>query len=214
MESKQQHTAFIAINGIRTRPGDAKGWTDRFVTWINTRLGDGIKAEKYEYYCGALTRRIHQRERADEIARKVGYYRRAGYRVVLVGHSNGCDLIARVLEADGVEIDCAHLISPAADEDDFADAIRDGTIRRIHIYGSRNDRALRLASLTRPLIAWRGLGYGSLGLRGREFAKLFPGVIQDHSDDTCDHSTWLQRGVRFESLMQAIAANDERDEAG
>lgn len=207
-----KRTCYIAINGIRTRPGDAEGWTDRFVTWINTRLPDGVVAEKFEYYCSALLRRFRQRKRADEIAKKVGYYRRAGYRIVLVGHSNGCDLIARVLEACGAEVDAAHLISPAADEEDFADAIREGLIRRIHIYGSRNDVALRFARGTRPLLRWLGLGYGSLGLRGREFAMLFPEVVKDHSDDACGHSTWLQRGEKFEKLMQALKHNDLFDQ--
>jgi pimeloyl-ACP methyl ester carboxylesterase len=205
-------TCYIAINGIRTNPGESDGWTDRFVTWINTRLPDGVVAEKFEYYTSALLRGLRQRQRADEIAKKVGYYRRAKYRVVLVGHSNGCDLIARVLEACGAEIDAAHLISPAADEQGFAEAIREGLIRRIHIYGSKNDKALRFAAATRPLIGWLGLGYGSLGLRGREFAALFPEVVQDHSDDSQGHSTWMQRGPRFEALMQAISANDRTDQ--
>jgi hypothetical protein len=204
-------TCYIAINGIRTNPGESDGWTDRFVTWINTRLPDGVVAEKFEYYTSALLRGLRQRQRADEIAKKVGYYRRAGYRVVLVGHSNGCDLIARVLEACGAEIDAAHLISPAADEQGFAEAIREGLIRRIHIYGSKNDKALRFAAATRPLIGWLGLGYGSMGLRGREFAALFPEVVQDHSDDSQGHSTWMQRGQRFEALMQAISSNDQTD---
>lgn len=204
-------TVFIAINGIRTNPGDAEGWTDRFVTWINTRLPDGVVAEKFEYRCSALLRRIKQSRRADQISKKVGYYRRAGYRVVLVGHSNGCDLIARVLDVCGQDIDTAHLISPAADEDDFADAIREGLIRRIHLYGSRNDGALRFARATRPLIGWLGLGYGSLGLRGPEFEQRFPEVVHDHTDDTCGHSTWLQKGERFEALMQSVAACDECD---
>ncbi len=206
-----KRTCYIAINGIRANPGDADGWTDRFVTWINTRLPDGVVAEKFEYYTSALLRLMRQRQRADEISKKVGYYRRAGYRLVLVGHSNGCDLIARVLEACGAEIDAAHLISPAADEEDFAEAIREGLIRCIHIYGSRHDGALRFAAATRPLIGWLGLGYGSLGLRGREFAELFPEVVQDHSDDSCGHSTWLQRGPRFEALMQDISRNDLAD---
>ena len=210
--STPPRTCYIAINGIRTNPGDAEGWTDRFVTWINTRLADGVVAEKIEYYCSALLRRIKQRQRADQIAKKVGYYRRAGYRIVLVGHSNGCDLIARVLEACGAEIDAAHLISPAADDEDFAEAIREGLIRRIHLYGSKNDGALRFARATRPLIGWLGLGYGSLGLRGPEFARLFPAVVHDHSDDSHGHSTWLQKGARFEALMRSIEACDECDQ--
>jgi pimeloyl-ACP methyl ester carboxylesterase len=207
-----KRTCYIAINGIRTNPGDAEGWTDRFVTWINTRLPDGVVAEKYEYYTSALLRRMRQRQRADEIAKKVGYYRRAGYRMVLVGHSNGADLIARVLEACGAEIDAAHLISPAADDEAFADAIRDKLLRRLHIYGSPNDGALKFATLTRPLIGWLGLGYGSLGLRGAQFAALFPDIVHDHTDPSCGHSTWLQKGSRFEALMQAIASCDLEDQ--
>jgi pimeloyl-ACP methyl ester carboxylesterase len=192
---------------------------------VNTVLPDGVYGEKFEYYTSALLRGFRQELRAQQIARMVGYYTRAGYRVVLVGHSNGCALIARVLQLAGPEstelpedqkrdlkIDCAHLISPAADEKDFAEAIREGLVRRIHIYGSKNDGALKFAQVTRPLIGWLGLGYGSLGLRGREFAALFPEMVQDHSDDTHGHSTWMQRGPRFEALMQAISVNDRTDQ--
>lgn len=207
-----KRTCYIAINGIHSNPGDSEGWTDRFVTWVNTRMPDGVVAEKFEYSCSAILRRMKQRQRADEISKKVGYYRRAGYRVVLVGHSNGCDLIARVLECCGAEIDAAHLIAPAADEEDFAQAIREGLIRRIHIYGSKNDSALKFAKSTRPLISWMGLGYGSLGLRGSEFEEMFPEVVHSHMDDTCGHSTWFQRGQRFESLMLALQACDFADQ--
>lgn len=219
-----KRTVYIAINGIRENPGDAEGWTDRFVTWINTVLPDGVVAEKFEYYTSALLRSFRQGLRAKQIAKMVGYYTRAGYRVVLVGHSNGCDLIARVLYMSGPEaelpeylkrdlkIDCVHLISPAADEEDFAEAIREGLVRRIHIYGSRNDGALRFAAATRPLIGWLGLGFGSMGLRGREFAALFPDVVQDHSDDFQGHSTWMQRGPNFEKMMLTISSRDLVDQ--
>jgi len=220
-----KRTVYIAINGIRTNPGDAEGWTDRFVTWVNTVLPDGVYGEKFEYYTSALLRGFRQRLRAKQIAKMVGYYTRAGYRVVLVGHSNGCDLIARVLhlakpESDelpadlkkDLKIDCAHLISPAADEESFADAVRNKLVRCIHIYGSKNDGALRFAQVTRPLIGWLGLGYGSMGLRGREFAAMFPDVVQDHSDDSHGHSTWMQRGPNFEEMMLAISAHDFADQ--
>ncbi len=215
-----KRTCYIAINGIRTNPGAADGWTDRFVTWVNTRLMDGVVGEKFEYYTSALLRMWRQGLRARQIAKMVGYYTRAGYRVVLVGHSNGCDLIARVLHlgktevelAKDLRIDAVHLISPAADEESFAAAIREGLIERIHIYGSRNDGALRLAQATRPLIGWMGLGYGSLGLRGREFAGSFPAVVRDHSDDGQGHSTWLRRGLSFEGLMLEIARYDAEDQ--
>ena len=207
-----KRTAYIAINGILTNPGDAEGWTDRFVTWINTRLPDGVVAEKFEYFTHALTRRLKQRERADAIAKKIGYYRRAGYRVVLVSHSNGGDLTARVLNDAGVEINSAHLFAPATDDELIAQAIREGAIKRVHIYGSRNDGALKFARATRPLIGWAGLGYGSLGLRGRELAALFPDVVKDHSNDVFGHGTWFQRGQIFEDTMRLLAANERDDQ--
>jgi len=207
-----KRTAYIAINGILTNPGDAEGWTDRFVTWINTRLPDGVVAEKFEYATGALTRRFKQRERADAIAKKVGFYRRAGYRVVLVSHSNGGDLTARVLNDAGVEIDAAHLFAPATDDELIAQSIREGAIKRVHIYGSKNDTALKFAKTTRPLLAWAGLGYGSLGLRGRELAALFPDVVKDHSNDAFGHGTWFQRGQIFEDTMRLLAANERDDQ--
>jgi predicted alpha/beta hydrolase family esterase len=207
-----KRTAYIAINGILTNPGDAEGWTDRFVTWVNTTLPDGVVAEKFEYFTHALTRMLKQRERADAIAKKIGYYRRAGYRVVLVSHSNGGDLTARVLNDAGVEIDAAHLFAPATDDELIAQAIREGAIKRVHIYGSRNDGALKFARATRPLIGWLGLGYGSLGLRGRELAALFPEVVTDHSNDAFGHGTWFQRGAIFEDTMKLIAANERNDQ--
>jgi len=205
-------TAFIAINGILTNPGDAEGWWDRFVTWVNCHLPDGVVAEKFEYATDALFRRVKQRERADSIAKKVGYYRRALYRIVLVGHSNGADLIARVMQASGQDVDAVHLFAPAADDDDFADAIREGLVHRVHIYGSKNDKALQFARKTRPLINWLGLGYGSLGLRGKEFAAQFPHTVKDHSNDSYGHSTWFQRGAIFEDTMRLMAANDKADQ--
>lgn len=206
-----KRTAYIAINGILTNPGDAEGWTDRFVTWINTRLPDGVVAEKFEYFTHALTRMLKQRERADAIAKKVGYYRRAGYRVVLVSHSNGGDLTARVLNDAGVEIDSAHLFAPATDDELIAQAIREGAVKRVHIYGSKNDIALKFAKATCPLIGWLGFGYGSLGLRGHELATQFPAVVKDHSNDAYGHSTWFQRGAIFEETMKLIAANERDD---
>ena len=145
-----KRTAYIAINGILTNPGDAEGWTDRFVTWVNTRLPDGVVAEKFEYGTGPLTRRLKQRERADAICKKIGYYRRAGYRVVIVSHSNGGDLTARVLNDAGVEIDSAHLFAPATDDELIAQAIREGAITPSELYSDTTTRSGSLAPCNKP----------------------------------------------------------------
>lgn len=213
----------ICINGILNKPGKADGWTDRAVTWFHCKYPEStVRAEKFEYATGALLRRIKQARRAQAIARMCGFYRRAGYRIHLVGHSNGCDLIARVLEIFGYPVESVHLFAPAADGGDFLAAFEQGRLGELHIYGSRKDRALKLARLSRRLAGWirirgRRLGYGSLGLLGREFAHEHAPAwpIHDHSDDAQGHSTWFGRegaspaqvAERLELTFQKLAAN-------
>lgn len=184
---------WYCINGILTHPGHTENWTTRMNSWINRHTPDGVVSDRYEYFCDIFFRNVRQRQRADEIAREVGGYRRAGYEVNLVGHSNGCALVGEVLNACGQEVNSVHLFSPAAEDEVFADCIREGLVKRIHIYGSKNDRALRWAQRLGPVakwFPWTGR-YGTLGLRGAEFAGWFPLVVADHSNDTYDHGTWF-----------------------
>lgn len=206
-------TAFICINGILTDPRRPDAWTDEAVDWINRKLPDGVVGVSYEYAATPLLRRWGQQERAQHIAAKASAYRRSGYRVVLVGHSNGCDLIARVIGGISVEVSSVHLIAPAADEADFEVAIEADTTGSIHIYGSRNDKALRFAAGSRRWLGLglMGLGYGSLGLRGREFAAKHPGVVVDHSRDDYGHSDWFTPRTNFLNTMRLIAQQEGFD---
>ncbi len=201
-------TAFLCINGILTDPRRADAWTDQAVDWLNRKLPDGVVGVSYEYNATPLLRRWGQRERAEHIAAKAGAYRRAGYRVVLVGHSNGCDLIARVIGGISAEVDTVHLLSPAADEADFERAIEMETVRRIFIYGSLNDLALRYGARWSRTLTFGRLGYGSLGLRGREFALRHPAVVEDHSRDDYGHSDWFLPRANFTRTMDLIARNE------
>src|SRR5690349_9963280 len=58
---------YLFINGIHVRPGDAEGWCDRAVTW--THIKTEARAEKFEYATWAVTRWLHQQERAEKFAR-------------------------------------------------------------------------------------------------------------------------------------------------
>lgn len=203
-------TLWICINGIRTNPSAQDAWTDEMTSAINVRTPDGVKAEKFEYYCSALLRRWGQAKRATALAQRIALYRSVGYRIVLVGHSNGCDLIARVL-LSGTKADSVHLIAPAANDDDFATAIAAGAVRRIHIYGSKRDEALVLASVSQRLVGILGLGYGSLGLRGPEFARAYPAHVRDHSNDAYGHSTWFRPRANLEHTLSLVLANDADD---
>lgn len=200
--------AFIFINGILTDPRRPDAWTDEAVDWVNRKLPDGCVGTSYEYNATPLLRRLGQRERAEHITARANRYRRSGYRVHLVGHSNGCDLIARVIGGMSTEVESVHLIAPATDEEALEPAIEAGSVSRIHIYGSRNDRALGIGARLSRILTGGLLGYGSLGLRGREFAAAHPTVVRDHSRDDYGHSDWFRPRSNFLETMELLAANE------
>jgi len=203
-------TVLIFVNGILTNPGDSDGWTDRAVTFTNTRTREGIYGEKFEYATGPLTRRWKQDDRAAAIATMISYYRRAGFtRVIGVGHSNGCDILARVLTRLNVTIDSVHLFAPAAEAADYDRALRMGSVERIYLYGSRKDAALSIAArASKALLGWAGLGYGSLGADPAPFAARHPARVRDCSIHTFGHSDWFARDSHFEPTMQTLFDNE------
>lgn len=207
MDSKR--TVFICINGIRTKPSDPRGWTDEFVTSLNIDSPDWAQAEKFEYYVDWWNRWIYQRKNADELSRKVNAYLNADYRVVLIGHSNGCDLIARLFDKN-IRIDAAHLFAAAAYEAPFKLAIQNRLVRRVHLYGSPDDLALKTASITSRVLRWFGLGYGSMGLRGHTLAREYPGIVKDHSLKGYGHDTWFAFG-HYTATLALLLKNEAED---
>lgn len=202
---------FVFVNGILNWSGAHDGWTDRAVTWTNSRTPH--KAEKWEYSTGALTRRLLQQSRAEKIATMLAFYERRDFEIVLVGHSNGCDILARVLALRTAEpwyftrpIRAAHLFSPAAEAKDFENALIGGDVERLHLYGSANDTALKLGRVSRIALGWTGLGYGTLGLEAQPLAE-FPNVFVTRRDDF-GHSTWFEKGAHFETTMTLLHHRD------
>lgn len=206
---------FVCVNGILSRPGASDGWTDRAVTWL--QCNSPHKAEKWEYAAGPILRRIRQSSRAKKIATMLAYYERAGFEIILVAHSNGCDLVSRVLALRGAEpwyfqsqIRSAHLFAAATDWLGLHQALDGGSLKTLHLYGSDSDWALKFARVSRWLGGWAGLGYGSLGLHGDivESDDLGDQLDQgrgkrvfDHGDDKFGHSDWFERGPTFEGTM-------------
>lgn len=198
---------FICINGILSNPGESDGWTDRAVTWLH--LNSDSRAEKFEYAAGALTRRLTQQSRAVAIATMCELYCAAGFAVSLIGHSNGCDLIARVLDLTLTrKFRSVYLFAAATDAIWFEEALARQQIAQLFLYGSANDRALKLAALSQKLGGWLGLGYGSLGLSVRRFADTHANTYAAQVD-TMEHSTWFERGGHFEATMSGILESDQ-----
>lgn len=206
MSAPPKHV-FILVNGILNLPGGSDGWCDRGVTWLH--LNTASRAEKFEYAAGPLTRRLWQQQRAEAIARMVGYYCRAGFAISLVGHSNGCDIIARVIATTAADFASAHLFAAAADGADFEWPIGIN-LERLFLYVSANDRALQLAALSKRLFGWAGLGYGDLGRKVPDSLGTYSRCVRVERRDDYGHSTWFERGEKFETTMRLLLENENR----
>lgn len=155
---------YIFVNGILNIPGDAKDWNARAVTF--THLGYPAKAEKVEYFCGPIGRAFGQNRRARKVATLLDRYK-GQFDIVLVGHSNGCDVILDALKMAGwPEILQLHLFSGACEADFQKNGLNDACdankIKRIFVYVAGKDIWLQIAHT----IPGKILGYGTLGLHG------------------------------------------------
>lgn len=191
---------YIYINGIKTDPGNPTSWTDRAVTW--THVNTEHYAEKFEYYAGALTRRLHQHFRANSLQRMLGFYR--GWEIVLVGHSNGCDIICRVLRRLEHPVKEVHLIAGACDIPEYN---RD-LVGSVKVYIGGEDKAMLLAKLSRRLLGWLGLGYGFLGGMNPKAARAKFGSKNVIYRPSYGHSTWFENGLLFDMTMMGVVGKE------
>jgi hypothetical protein len=198
-------TLILIINGILTDPRKDNAWTDNAEPWLETMIEGPIAVFRYEYNATPLLRRWGQAKRAKKIAEIVEHYQRHGYRIILIGHSNGCDLIARVLKT--TQVDQVHLISPATDESELDVGIKAGNVGLVCIYGSTNDAALKYGAKASRVLSLGLLGYGSLGLRGPAYEAANPGIVMDFSDNSYGHSDWIRPDKNLYDTLRLIARN-------
>lgn len=165
-------TVFIFVNGILTMPGASDNWNGKAVTW--THLHTPFRAEKVEYLVRPIGRILGQRKRAEKLAKTLTFY--AGWSIVLVGHSNGCDVILDALASlDWPRIEELHLVSAACEADFNENGLNKypAAIGRVCVYVAGKDWALTLAKSQ----LGRLLGYGALGKTGPVNARRAPEVI-------------------------------------
>lgn len=194
---------YLLVNGILSSPGDVKAWTDRAESWIEDKTR--FNAGRFEYFSGALTRRLYQNSRVEKMSSIIS--RISSDSIYLVGHSNGCDLIERFVRKTSRRIEEIHLVAAASEKDfrknGFNKALLSNQIGKIFIYRSHGDRALKLANWTQPFISWLGLGYGSLGYTG---AKNVNGLVKSRVIEVefgFDHTDYFS-DVQFELTMRTI----------
>lgn len=192
---------FIFINGILTSPGDSRAWTDRAVQWFNNN-SDGV-SDKFEYYSPALLRRFFQTGHALDLAETLAQY--PGGRLHLVGHSNGCDLIARSIRLTSAPIASVHLIAGAVERDfhknGLGERLERGQIGAVFCLCSKGDHVLRYFARASQIATLGLIGYGDLGYRG---------AVEQHTPrlyhvwrDELGHSDWFGPG-EFDRTMETI----------
>jgi len=194
---------YIFVNGILTNPGDVNGWTDNAEAWIEGNTP--YKATRLEYACGVLTRRFKQNARVDNLETICKKYEKE--RLCLVGHSNGCDIICRLIARRSLVFDQVHLIAGACEADfkknGLNDAINLCQVNKLCVYWSKNDKALKKAKLSTNLFGWLGLGYGYLGLIGPKNLDKDASVKVNSIEKKWDHSDWFKH-ENFEGTMRSL----------
>lgn len=193
---------FIFVNGILTSPGDAHGWTDKAVTWVHRR--SVYRAEKFEYFTPVVTRRLFQRRHAGNLSELLSNYGHDD--VVLVGHSNGCDLICSALKMSGVLVQSVLFFSPATDADFYKNGMNErlsSNVKHVTVFTGGKDWAMGLAKVSQVFKSV-GLGYGTLGLNGPKnvAVEVQDRVLHIHEPEY-GHSDWFAAD-KFEKSMRYL----------
>lgn len=109
---------------------------------------------------------------------------------VVVGYSNGCDIVALAIEM-GLPVEHCIFIHPALRSD--WEPPPNSKIKRIDVYYSENDKATRAAQLIHkysPLNLLLGRHHwGNMGTVGPTSLSL---LLVGH-DDGCDHHEWVHK---------------------
>ncbi|MEN8134312.1 MAG: alpha/beta hydrolase [Thermodesulfobacteriota bacterium] len=195
MTTPADKTVCIFVNGILTLPGESDNWNGKAVTW--THLNTPFRAEKVEYLVGPISRVLGQKKRARKLIKTLRFYQ--GWRIILVGHSNGCDVILDALrKMDWPRIERLHLLSGACEADFDKNGLNEAGTRigSICVYVAKRDRALRLADT----ITGRLLGYGALGKSG----PINPALpVETVAEPKFRHSDWF-KAEHFKTTMQKL----------
>jgi pimeloyl-ACP methyl ester carboxylesterase len=197
----EPRTIYLFVNGIATWPGNFTNWNKRAVTFTHTQTEN--YAEAFEYFCTPLTRPFREDQRARHFARAVKEYARLGWKIICVGHSNGCAVILDGLERAGwPRVESIHLVCGACESDFWLNGLNVALDRdrlgSVFVYMAEQDWALPLAHT----IPGKLLGYGTLGLRGAErvYARVAGRVHQLYWPSYGHSTCWLPN--HFKSTME------------
>jgi hypothetical protein len=184
-------TVYLFINGINH-------WLPS-LTW-NTEAAQKTwehfngtrRSAAFWYPSIALRLGFGQRWRALELLKLLK--RLAGFRIIMVTHSNGINVLRNALAIERFKVEHLIAISPACDRDmevnGLNESLLNGDIAHLHRWRAGKDKALRFGQ------SWLGklMGYGGLGNRAAintdHRLKLFPQV---HYEPGFAHSDWFTK---------------------
>lgn len=191
---------FYIIPGILTDFENPKTWDYQAQLWLREN-GYG-EAAGFNYQAGVLGGLASRKKYGGMVSSDLRDANASGFTpIIVVGHSNGCGIIAEGLsDHPDVFVDEIHLIAAAIDHDcdtNHLNAIaKRGQVKRVVLYVSPNDNALGVGPL---------LGYGNLGKVGPVNVSPELAGILVRVDGDCDHNDWVGRD--FEKTMQHIGGN-------
>jgi len=202
-------TIYIFINGILNMPSDTDAWTDRAVTWVH--IHTGMHAEKYEYFSPVMLRRFRQQDRAETLARMIKYYH--DWDVVMVAHSNGCDVVMRTLAIlKDKNMKELHFIAPACSRQVLYQMrllVDTERLEKFQIFLGGKDRAMKWAAWSQKILGPFGIGYGDLGGEDPVMVGKIIGEENVIFEPQFDHSTWFEK-AHFEGTMKKLVGATDK----
>lgn len=194
---------FLFVNGIEAESNDLDAWQFRAADAIN-RAPTPDKASTYHYEVAWWSKWFLQRRHVPRLAAKVRDLGMWGRDVVLVGHSNGAELICAAFRACPELVAAAvHLIGAACnrsfEKNGLNAALLSGAIGRVYVHFNPGDRVLRVANYS--------FTYGDLGRHGPQDVdeRVRRRVIPIERLGV-GHSRYFEPGPAFERTMLDITA--------
>ncbi len=133
---------------------------------------------------GLLDTRFKNDKIAKRVVRACSSANLAGYKVIAVGHSNGCAIIHRATTKYLAAIEQAVYINPALKKD----LVPGKQVLRVDVWHSPSDRPVKLAKLL-PFANARPWGeMGATGYRGDDGRMRNRDKEYDYRVDSCEHS--------------------------
>jgi pimeloyl-ACP methyl ester carboxylesterase len=212
-----QKVIFLVAPGINNWGsifGDWRDWPTRFSVWVNTRGASYIRCQAFFYFTTFLTVWLMQRTRARSFSKLIRDYIAAGYKVHLVGHSNGTRVVLDALRmADWPEVETVHLVNGACDADfernGLNHALTHDRVKKIFCYIADDDKAMKFEDTAVGLMLF-GIGWNDvpLGLGGpRNVVPKFQNtrVVEEHWPRYGHSDCWVP--ANFDATMRQLMRN-------